>query len=311
MKKNLITVTILALLLVGCKSKDVVSQSSEGVESEVVDTVLPPIKDVESEATDIGKDSASTMIQFANLADEESRADLQNILVSSEFSEETINYYFELVDDFNSRVEDKGTLVTEYMSLENLDYSNVFLDPANMYETNCRLATFALTRDYINAPDAREYNDTYLMFDKEVLKTEPLYQTTEENIQKFMNYFGTVDISGLTTMEEHIDKIRGHLENSGVTINLDENISIINIYLHSSYDNLRFVGHTGVLFKVENGYVFVEKYGPYAPFQMTKFTNKFEVWDYIMTRKDLSSYDDELEPIIFENLEVVEKQSEI
>ena len=69
---------------------------------------------------------------------------------------------------------------------------------------------------------------------------------------------------------------------------------------------MRFVGHTGILAETKNGLLFVEKYGPMAPFQATRFQSRDELKEYLLARKDLYGDATELAPIVTENGEVME-----
>ena len=73
------------------------------------------------------------------------------------------------------------------------------------------------------------------------------------------------------------------------------------MYLHSTFDDVRFVGHTGILVETENGLLFVEKFGPNAPFQATKFQSREELATYLLARPDLYGDQTELPPIVMEN----------
>ncbi len=244
-------------------------------------------------------------VEYTNLIDETSQNELKTLLSDVGISDETASEYFVLVNDFNARIEDISTLSEGYLAIDTLDYSNVFLTTVNTYETNCRLATFELTKDFMSTDIARDFNDTFLMFDEDALLHDPIYIEEQHEIDAFMNYFGTVDISGLQTTDEHISAIKTYLESANVDVNLPDNMSIINIYLHSTFDDFRFVGHTGVLFETEDGLVFLEKFSPYLPFQMTNFNTREELSDYLASRPDLIAEADELDTIIFENFDLM------
>ena len=82
-------------------------------------------------------------------------------------------------------------------------------------------------------------------------------------------------------------------------------VFLINVYLHNSFDDTRFVGHTGVLLETSEGLLFVEKYRPAYPFQATKFQNREELKTYLLARPDLYGDETELKPIVMENGRVI------
>lgn len=77
-----------------------------------------------------------------------------------------------------------------------------------------------------------------------------------------------------------------------------DTISIVSVYLHVPEENIRFAGHTGLLVNTEDGYLYFEKYSNIAPFQATKFQNKKQVKEYLLSRPDLYGDGSELDPIV-------------
>ncbi len=304
MKKLLLILSIatLAIFAVGCTAEESVEGDSQDVVQNVEQDGAADGAQDETE-----DEAASSGIIYTNMANGPSISELEELFKEFGVEQSSIEKYFDLLNDFNSRVLDYESIAGDYIPLDGqVDYSNVQIDPINMYETNCRLATYALTKNYITTVGVRDFNDTFLMFDVEMMRTEPLHITTEEDINNFSNFFGSVSVEGLVDLEAHIEAIKNLQKEMGAELTLPEGMNIINIYLHSTYDDLRFIGHSGVLFEGGDGLVFVEKYGPYAPFQMTKFQTRQELADYILTRGDIYAEHDELDPIIFENLELME-----
>ena len=84
-----------------------------------------------------------------------------------------------------------------------------------------------------------------------------------------------------------------------------DGISLISVYLHSPLEDIRFIGHTGVLLETEEGLLFAEKYGPLYPFQAVNFADREELKEYLLGRPDLYGDEIELEPIIMENDKVM------
>ncbi|WP_279265823.1 DUF4300 family protein [Romboutsia sp. Marseille-P6047] len=82
----------------------------------------------------------------------------------------------------------------------------------------------------------------------------------------------------------------------------NENISMINVFLHSPEDSEVFVGHAGILLQIKNELLFIEKYAPTLPFQVSKFKNRLELKGYLMDRLDNdTSGNGSSKPIIMEN----------
>ena len=129
---------------------------------------------------------------------------------------------------------------------------------------------------------------------------------SEEDRTNFAALFNWVPLEGADSEEAHLEKIRQAWQDREIRINAAEGVSLITVYLHSSFDDARFVGHTGVLLEEEDGLLFVEKYGPAAPFQATRFEDRAQLKAYLLARPDLYGEEEELAPIVLENGAVME-----
>lgn len=77
---------------------------------------------------------------------------------------------------------------------------------------------------------------------------------------------------------------------------------MISVVLHDNLDgDYLFIGHVGVLTKVKDKYLFVEKLSFESPFQAIKFNSKEECYHYLSTT--YKDYQDETTavPFIMEN----------
>ena len=86
---------------------------------------------------------------------------------------------------------------------------------------------------------------------------------------------------------------------------------MISVFVFSNIDedsNELFIGHTGLLFNMEDGrYMLVEKLAFTAPYQVVIFENKNDLYDYLMELYDFSNDEYPIKPIIFENDKVLNK----
>lgn len=142
------------------------------------------------------------------------------------------------------------------------------------------------------------------MFDVEALNTVKQFKTSEEKIKDFVTLFHSIDVSNEDTLKKQEDKIVETLKSRHIQLKTDT-ISIVSIYLHVPEENTRFVGHTGLLVNTEDGYLYFEKYSNIAPFQATKFQNKKQVKEYLLSRPDLYGDGSELDPIVTINDEIL------
>ena len=244
--------------------------------------------------------------QYVNLTDDATRQEVAEALLAHGVSQPQVDTLLTWSADFNAAVP-AGTLPEGFAALpENgADYSGVFLDDAAatydyLQWLNCRLTAFQLVKDHLHTAGNGNDLDIWLMFDMEAIDTLPQYQLTEEERANFVTLFNQVDVSGASSVEEHEEKIQAAWQQRDIQLTGD-GLSLICVYLHAPEDQVRFVGHTGVLLETAQELLFVEKWGPAAPFQVTRFPDRAALKQYLLARPDLYGDETELPPIVTEN----------
>lgn len=245
-------------------------------------------------------------ILYSNMKDKESRQEVFIELKKHDVSDYQLNKLSQWMDDFNPYVAD-GQLSNgfEKMKGDLVDYSNLELKDMPSYYVNCRLTSFMIMRNALNTNCKPDDSDTYLMLDLDAVDTDKQIAMTKEDKLQYATLFNWVKLGNAKTLTQHIRKIESALKERDVYIDNSKGMSLINVYIHSTFDNARFVGHTGVLVQADDGLLFVEKYGPDTPFQATKFNNRSELKKYLLARPDLYGEKTELAPIITENTKVM------
>lgn len=183
------------------------------------------------------------------------------------------------------------------------DYGAVVLnDTAEDYLSwlNCRLTAFSLLGDWVETAGTEADTDAWLMFDVEAIDTLDELRMSEESRADFVTLFHPVSIAGAATLEAHEAQIVEAWTARDIRLTAD-GVSLICIYLHMPEDEVRFVGHTGVLTETEDGLLFFEKYSSLAPFQATLFSDRAALKRYLLDRADLYGDETELAPIVTEN----------
>lgn len=271
-----------------------------------------------------------TEIVYSNLLGEASQKEVAEILTSHGISKGQADRLMAWVKDFNGRVsagklsegfqpmEETGVsydgLVVDYKKIEEPEESNDTVPEQEMDgttddllmpeeiapEANCRLTSYLLMQPWIKTNGKQLEDDTILMFDIEAIDGYAPFYMEEAERSNFISLFNWVPVKGTSTLEEHVEKIGEAWKDREIQIS-GEGISLISVYVHNPFDEVRFVGHTGVLVETEDGLLFVEKYGPALPFQATKFQNREQLKTYLLARPDLYGDETELKPIVMEN----------
>lgn len=245
-------------------------------------------------------------IMYSNMQDTKSREEVFSELKKHNVSDNQINKLNEWMDYFNSYVKD-GLLSNGFKKMDGnlVDYSTLELKDMPSYYVNCRLTSFMIMKNALTTNCKPDDSDTYLMLDLDAIDTDKPISMTEQEKLNYTTLFNWIPLDDAKTLEQHEKKIETALKDRDIKIDESKGLSIINIYVHSTFDNVRFVGHTGVLMDTNDGLLFVEKYGPDTPFQATKFHNREELKKYLLARPDLYGEKDEVAPIITENNKVI------
>jgi hypothetical protein len=250
---------------------------------------------------------AEDAIMYSNLTDDASRKEVIDILQERGISKEQTDTLLAWVDDFNKRVDTPLSNGFLKMTGSEVDYSEIVFssketeDGSFLPEANCRLTSFLLMRDLIQTDGKKDESDTYLMFDVEAIETAEQFQSHKEKIANYYSLFNWISVKNLKTVEQHTKAIQKAWKDRGIQIDSSKGISLVNVYMHTIFEDVRIVGHTGVLFDLGDKLLFVEKYGPEAPFMAIWFHNRTELQKYVLARKDLYGDKEEVAPIVMEN----------
>ncbi len=168
---------------------------------------------------------------------------------------------------------------------------------------NCRIIAFNLYKDFIKSEGKVENADTNLMFDIDAMNNNPLSKFKPEEVDKFINIYSPIPVKNTQDLASQILK---EWDKRGIKFENPSNVSLISGFLHYPEDNIVFIGHTGVLIEDKDGFIFIEKYAPGLPYQVSKFNSEDEVRDYVMNRLDINESDNgAAKPTIMKNNELM------
>lgn len=263
----------------------------------------------QAENTEQQAEEKKDIIEYSNLVDEKTQQEVKETLLLAGASEENVTTFFELVNDFNTRVGEVNTFKEGFTEAEQsaVNYDDVLLEDivlenGDMHmDANCRLTSYILMQDMIEVGVEMDDYDNYLMFDMEAVLYDPRYESVKDSMKKFITLFNPIDVAEGTKYDEHIELIQQELDRREITFEENDNISLITLYLHDPYEHKRFVGHAGVLIQENDGFLFIEKYSFGTPYQVTRFDSQQALVYYLLNRKDISGDDMEEAPIIMKN----------
>lgn len=255
---------------------------------------------------------------YNNLQTKQSRNDLENIMSNTDLNKNNTERFFKQVNFFNKQV-DKDLLVSKDYEradkIKDYDFYKIQEELYKKYPTftgiNCRITSFGLISDKINIKNTKNPNLSVVEIDNTSFEDNPVPTLEKEEIAKFNKFYSAIPTENKNDRDFQIEKIKDFWKDNGITINTGKNYNLISVFVFSNLDennNELFIGHTGLLFNMEDGrYMLVEKLAFTAPYQVVIFENKNDLYDYLMELYDFSNDEYPIKPIIFEDDKVLEK----
>ena len=170
-------------------------------------------------------------------------------------------------------------------------------------DSNCRMTAFLLLDGLLHAETTESsYNGSYLMFDTEAIDNVDRYEIIKENRDMFTTLYGEKSV----TDENHPETtFSDNWQHYGFQIDSDR-ISLLSIVIYDPDSDVVFVGHTGILIKYSDYYLFVEKIAFEQPYQATKVHNMDELLHILSLRPEYFGEEGETGPFVYCNGEYIE-----
>lgn len=165
-------------------------------------------------------------------------------------------------------------------------------------DADCRMTAFLLLDGLLHAQSTEDsYSGTYLMFDTEAIDNVDRYEIIRQNKDMFTTLYGEKSI----TDDKHPEKtFSDNWKKYGFQIDSNR-ISLISIAIYDPDSDAMFVGHTGVLIKYSDYYLFVEKIAFEQPYQATKVNNMDELLSILSLRPEYFGEEKEAGPFVYNN----------
>lgn len=242
------------------------------------------------------------MSKANNLVNHDDYNSIEKILKSVNL--DNINIFKSWVSDFNSgECKDCG-LLTEWTDYKKIEYKESSL--ANHWEeahtesdADCRMTSFLLISNHLKTSNTIKKNGSYLMFDIDAIDNVEKYSILKESKERFITLFNEIDVNGLNK-DEIKDVYSKKWKEYGITLNNDK-VSLINVVMYDNYDNIVFVGHSGLLIELDDKILFIEKIAFEQPYQVTVLKDRNELKEMLFARKSYFEDDTEEGPFIYEN----------
>ena len=135
------------------------------------------------------------------------------------------------------------------------------------------------------------------MFDTEAIDNVDRYEILKENKDMFTTLYGEKSV----TDDRHPESaFCDSWKEYGFQIDNDR-ISLLSIVIYDPYSDAVFVGHTGILIKYSDYYLFVEKIAFEQPYQATRVQTIDELLDILSLRPEYFGEEGEPGPFVYHN----------
>lgn len=258
---------------------------------------------------EIPKNDGSKLV-YSNLLTKKTKNDLKNIFKTSGLDHKKIDRFFKQVEFFNSSVNNDLLVKDDYVKADKIKDYDFYAIQDELYKSNpgftginCRITTFGLVSDKIEVKNTSNPNMSVVEIDNTSFTNPPVPTLDKEEIEKFNKFYSAIPTENKDDLNYQANKIKDFWNNNGIKFHKDSNYEVISVFEFSNIDenkNELFVGHTGLLFSLEDGRsMLVEKLAFTAPYQVVIFENDNELYDYLMDLYDYSNDEYPIKPIIF------------
>lgn len=239
-------------------------------------------------------------IQMSNMNSEKTLSFVKDSLKGI-IKDENAEKFIELVRDYNDSIS-TNLLSADFSNNLHPDYDIGKIikerDKINhkYLNTNCRINTFLLLKDSISLKKNVDIDDSMLFMDIDIIEKTKLFNADETN--KFRQLFKRVKTIKSKNPKKQAKVMSDFLSN----FTFPEKFGMISVVLHDNLDgDYLFIGHVGVLFPIEKGYLFLEKNSFEEPYQAIKFLDKKSCFKYLKNKFKDYTDPEVCPPFIMEN----------
>lgn len=261
----------------------------------------------------LSKDTApsgtDSKLIYSNLIDDESKTILEDALEKANIDTSYINTAIHLIDDYNEHMTLFKEADKDYMEKTDLfafqsgftatqdsyiNYGDYYFQMKKWYngrdydDIYCRTLAFLLIQDAIQvASPLREEEwgisneDDFLYGDYAALTSYPLIDLDADKYPAYFTLFHPV--LNADQNEDFAQQLKNQWCRVGVSFDTDIS-SLITIWSVINNENDMTIehSHAGILIEDADGFLFIEKTNPLAPYQMTKFSSIAQLKQYLI-----------------------------
>lgn len=251
-------------------------------------------------------------ISFSNIIEKKEVDLLSTLFKESNISQKNGDKILSSINDYNDTIGvdllnkngiiDLSSAIPQY---DDVKIDKMWLKKNDMFiGYNCRITAFQLMKDFITVEDISKSNESSIFMDLDALNYSKDNYFSKDEMNKFKAIYSTIETTSSKDFNEQFKIQKDYWDSIGVKFNENNKMSLISVYLHNHFsenENELIIGHTGILFNTEDGYIFFEKLSFQLPYQMIRFNSKKELKQYLMSSYDIDTTGECSKPFILEN----------
>lgn len=251
-------------------------------------------------------------ISFSNIIEKKEVDLLSTLFKESNISQKNGDKILSSINDYNDTIGvdllnkngiiDLSSAIPQY---DDVKIDEMWLKKNDMFiGYNCRITAFQLMKDFITVEDISKSNESSIFMDLDALNYSKDNYFSKDEMNKFKAIYSTIETTSSKDFNEQFKIQKDYWDSIGVKFNENNKMSLISVYLHNHFsenENELIIGHTGILFSTEDGYIFFEKLSFQLPYQMIRFNSKKELKQYLMSSYDIDTTGECSKPFILEN----------
>lgn len=230
--------------------------------------------------------------EYTNLADRESRAEFQKLLVACGIDAPERDAFLDAVGMTANAFQTMHLAGKTWRALDLAEGdAYAFQDQWNKQHPdflgyNCRMTAFTLLKGHISVGQTIKQASSSLALDLAAADQAPVPLFTQEEKAAFQTLFASIPASRATDSAQHVDEIREYFKRHD--IRFSDGPKLVTVYLHDEDPDEPgryelFPGHTGVLIQGDKGLYFIEKLAFQMPYRWIRFDNKNQLAEYLKT----------------------------
>ena len=251
-----------------------------------------------------------TELNYSNMVDKEMQEEIKKILIKNNINKDYVEKYFDAVNTYNNMYSGdlpntSGFSISEKSQVpyDTGAFQGKWTELNDKYiDINCRISSLRLFNDFIESEGEFEGDEIYIAMDLSTIEDNPEANFDKASLEKFKKVFAAINVEKFGNDQEIANIISNEWDKRGVKFKDNENVTLITGFSKDEEFKEVAIGHVGVAVKNGDEILFIEKYAPAMPYQVTKFKDMEEVRSYMFDRMISTEGDSALpRPIIMEN----------